>query len=97
MIMWSIFLQHALIVLVDGWSTAVSYVTKGSNISVLTVWGINSPIHKAAGLTVPGRSMISTGTIPVGQKSVHWLPMGAAGRNDLLRSFCTAAGCTAAL
>ena len=31
------------------------------------------------------------GTIPVEQKSVHWLSMGAAGRNDLLRSFCTAA------
>ena len=37
------------------------------------------------------------GTIPVEQKSVHWLSMGAAGRNDLLRSFCTAAGRTAAL
>ena len=37
------------------------------------------------------------GTIPVEQKSVHWLSMGAAGRNDLLRLFCTAAGCTAAL
>ena len=37
------------------------------------------------------------GTIPVEQKNVHWLSMGAAGRNDLLRSFCTAAGRTAAL
>ena len=43
----------------------------------------NSAIHKAAGLTVPGRSMISTGTIPVEHKSVHWLSMGAAGRNHL--------------
>ena len=32
---------------------------------------------------VPGCSMISTGTIPVEQKSVHWLSMGAAGRNGL--------------
>ena len=32
----------------------------------------------AASLTVPGRSMISTGTIPVGgTESVHWLSMGA--------------------
>ena len=37
------------------------------------------------------------GTIPVEQKSVHWLSMGAAGRNDLRRSFCTTAGRTAAL
>ena len=42
-----------------------------------------SAIHKAAGLTVPNRSIISTGTIPVEQKSVHWLSMGAAGRNGL--------------
>ena len=27
--------------------------------------------------------MISTGTIPVEQKSVHWLSMGAASRNSL--------------
>ena len=44
----------------------------------------NSAIHKAADLTVPGRSMISTGTIPVEQKSVHWLWMGATSRNSLL-------------
>ena len=37
------------------------------------------------------------GIIPVEQKSVYWLSMGAAGRNDLLRLFCTAAGRTAAL
>ena len=35
--------------------------------------GINSAIHKVAGLTFPGCSMISTGTIPVELKSVHWL------------------------
>ena len=47
------------------------------------------PIHKAAGLTVPGRSIISTGTIPVEQKSVDWLSMGAAGSFGiaLLRDF----------
>ena len=39
-----------------------------------------SAIHKAAGLTVPGRSMILTGTIPMEQKSVHLLSMGAASR-----------------
>ena len=33
-------------------------------------------IYKATGLTVPGRSMISTGTNPMEQKSVHWLSMG---------------------
>ena len=34
-------------------------------------------IHKAAGLTVPGCSIISTGTIPVEQKSVgyQWEPL----------------------
>ena len=32
-----------------------------------------SAIHKAIDLMVPGRSMISTGTIPVEQESVHWL------------------------
>ena len=42
-----------------------------------------SAIHKAAGLTVPGHSMISIGTIPVEHKSVHWLSMGATGRNHL--------------
>ena len=30
----------------------------------------NSAIHKAAGLIVPGHSMISTGTIPVEKKNV---------------------------
>ena len=43
----------------------------------------NSTIHKAADLMVRGHSMISTGTIPVEHKSVHWLSMGAAGRNHL--------------
>ena len=33
----------------------------------------NSAIHKAASLTVPDFSMISTSTIPVEQKRVHWL------------------------
>ena len=47
----------------------------------------NSAIHKAAGLTVPGHSMISTGTIPMEQRSVHWLTMGAAGRNGLWGAF----------
>ena len=42
-----------------------------------------STIHKAAGLTVPGHSMILTGTIPVEHKSVHWLSMGATSRNGL--------------
>ena len=32
---------------------------------------------------VPGRFMISTGTIPLEQKSVHWLSMGATSRNSL--------------
>ena len=42
-----------------------------------------SAIYKAAGLMVPGLSMILTGTIPMEQKSVHWLSMGAASRNHL--------------
>ena len=46
----------------------------------------SSAIHKAAGLTVPGRSMILTGTFPMEQKSVHWLSMGA-GRNGLWGAF----------
>ena len=46
-----------------------------------------SAIHKAASLMVPGHSMISTGTIPVEHKSVHWLSMGAAGGNNLLGAF----------
>ena len=33
----------------------------------------NNAIHKATSFTVPGCSMISTDTIPVEQKSVHWL------------------------
>ena len=45
---------------------------------------INSPIHKAGGFTVHGHSTGLPGIIPVEQKSVHWLSMGAAGRNDLL-------------
>ena len=56
----------------------------------------NSAIHKDGGFTVPDRSMISTGIIPVGQKTVHWLSMGAAGRNDDLqrsaRSICIYVG-----
>ena len=44
---------------------------------------VNSAIHKAADLTVPSRSMTSTGTIPVGHKNVHWLSMAAASRNHL--------------
>ena len=43
----------------------------------------NSAIHKEAGLTVPSHSMISTATIPVEQKSVHWLSMGAVSLNGL--------------
>ena len=50
---------------------------------VIGINQINSAIHKVAGLMVPGHSMISTGTIPVEQKSVHWLSMGATGRNGL--------------
>ena len=42
-----------------------------------------SAIHKAVGLMVPGCFMILTGTIPVEHKSVHWMSMGAAGRNHL--------------
>ena len=34
---------------------------------------IYSAIHKATGLTVPGRSKNLAGTIPVEHKSVHWL------------------------
>ena len=33
---------------------------------------INSPIHKAAGLTVPGHSMILPGTIPETPISREW-------------------------
>ena len=57
----------------------------------------NSAIHKAGGFTVQGCLTGLPGIIPVERKSVHWLSIGAAGRNDLLRSFCTAAGRTAAL
>ena len=57
----------------------------------------NSAIHKAGGFMVHSSSAGLSGIIPVEQKSVHWLSMGAAGRNDLQRSFCMAAGCTAAL
>ena len=46
---------------------------------------------------IHGRSTGLPGIIPVEQKSVHWLSMGAAGRNDLLRLFCMVAGRTAAL
>ena len=42
-----------------------------------------SAIHKAAGVTVPGCSMILTGTIIVEQKSVYLLSIGAASRNGL--------------
>ena len=52
---------------------------------------IYSAIHKAGGFMVHGRSTGLPGIIPVEQKSVHWLSMGAAGRNDLKKSFCTAA------
>ena len=58
---------------------------------------INSAIHKAGSFTVHGRSTGLPGIIPVEQKSVHWLSMGAARRNDLQRSFCMVAGRTAAL
>ena len=47
----------------------------------------SSAIHKAAGLTDPGHSMISTGTITMEQKSVHWLSMVAASRNGLWGAF----------
>ena len=59
--------------------------------------GSSSAIHKAGDFTVHGRSTGLPGIIPVEQESVHWLSMGAASRNDLLRSFCTAAGHMAAL
>ena len=42
-----------------------------------------SAIHKAGAFTVHGRSTGLPGIIPVEQKSVHWLSMGAAGRNGL--------------
>ena len=51
---------------------------------------VYSAIHKAASLMVPSRSMISTGTIPVEHKSVHWLSMGATGRNHLWGVFLPA-------
>ena len=54
------------------------------------LYGIYSAIHKGAGLTVPGCSMISTDIIPVEQKIVHWLSMGAAGRNGLCGVFLPA-------
>ena len=54
------------------------------------VLGSYSTIHKAAGLTISSHSMISIGTIPVEQKSVHWLSMGAAGRYDLWGAFWSA-------
>ena len=46
--------------------------------------GGNSAIHKAAHLTVPGCSMTLPGTIPVEQKSVHWLSMEPTGWNSPL-------------
>ena len=58
---------------------------------------VNSTIHKASGFMVHGCSTGLPGIIPVEQKSVHWLSMGAASRNDLQRSFCTVAGHMAAL
>ena len=57
----------------------------------------DSAIHKAGGFMVHGHSIGLPGIIPVEQTSVYWLSMGASGRNDLLRSFCTAAGHMAAL
>ena len=65
--------------------------------STVKRWLPYSAIHIAGGFMVHGRSTGLPGIIPVEQKSVHWLSMGAASRNDLLRSFCTAAGSTAAL
>ena len=55
----------------------------------------NSAIHEAAAsqLTTPALP----GIIPVELKSVHWLWMGAAGRNGLWRVFCTVARNPAAL
>ena len=58
---------------------------------------INSTIHKAGNLTVQSHSTGLPGIIPVEQKSVHWLSMGAAGRNDPQRPFCMVAGCMVAL
>ena len=55
------------------------------------VVGTNSAIHKASSFTVHGRSTGLPGIIPMEQKSVHWLSMGAASRNDLPRSCYTAA------
>ena len=49
-----------------------------------------SAIHKAAGLTVASRSMFLIGTIPVEQKSVHWLSMGVASWNIPQRWFLLA-------
>ena len=57
----------------------------------------NSAIHKAGGFTVHGRSTGLPSIIPVEQKSVHWLSMGAAIQNTLQRPFCMAAGCMVAL
>ena len=51
---------------------------------------INSAIHKAAGLTVRGRSTGFPGIIPKISKKTTV-------QNDLLTTFCTAAGHTAAL
>ena len=58
---------------------------------------LNSTIHKAGGFTVHGRSTGLPGIIPVEQKSVHWLSMGATVQNALQRPFCMAVGCTATL
>ena len=61
----------------DGFShSAPSLVNLRGNLQY-SLWEIpvlfNSAIHKAVGLTIPGHSMTSTGTIPVEQKNLHWL------------------------
>ena len=55
---------------------------------------VNSAIHKAADLRVPGHSMILPGTIPETPISRS---NGAGGWNALQTMFCTAAGRTVAL
>ena len=46
---------------------------------------------KTPALMLPGRFITSAGTILVEQKSVHWLSMGATGRNGPWDAFLPAA------
>ena len=65
------------------WTLTQKQVNKNHKLTVVLTWtwvrnsssnwAVYSVIHKAVGLTVPGRSMTLTGTIAVEWKNVHWL------------------------